>query len=103
MADQVIVQLVPCQQSARFYAHFGAFHTGAVLQDKPEQCFRHDDLIQASNVWVQELPMVVDFSSEVRIVLLGRLKHNLFFLSEEAPIRALKCTLEPFVSLWVAR
>lgn len=53
-----------------------------VLQDQPDQALGHDDLVQAGDVRVEELSVVVDLAGEVGIVLLGRLEHDLGAIGE---------------------
>ena len=56
--------------------------SGAVLQHQPYQTLRHYHLVQARDVGVQELAVVVDLAGEVGIVLLGRLEHDLGAIGE---------------------
>ena len=53
------------------------FHTGAVLENKPDQVLRNYDLVKSRNVRVDELSVVVDLAGKVRIVLLSRLENDL--------------------------
>lgn len=55
--------------------------TWTVFQNQPDQRFCDYHLIQARNVRMDELPMVMDLSCEVRILLLGRLEDNLITVS----------------------
>jgi hypothetical protein len=51
--------------------------TWAVLEHQPDQLLGDYDLVQARNVRVCELAMVVDLAGEVGVVLLRRLEHDL--------------------------
>lgn len=79
--------------------------TRAVFQDQPDQLFCDYDLVQSSNVRMYELAVVVDLAGEVRIVLLGRLEHDLGDVSYVCVLvrREMARTLEPLVSLWEAK
>lgn len=61
MFEQVVIQLV----------------ASTPFQDQPYQRLGDYDFVKACNVRVEELAMVVDLASEVGVVLLGRLEHNL--------------------------
>ncbi len=78
--------------------------TWAVFQDQPDQRLGHDNLVQAGDVRVDELAVVVDLAGEVRVVFVGGLEHDLDGVSHRRPSdECVKRTLEPLVSLWVAR
>lgn len=55
------------------------FHhlTWTVFQDQPDQGLGHYDLVQAGNMGVDKLAVVVNLPSEVRVVLVGRLEDDL--------------------------
>lgn len=79
-------------------------HTWAVFQDQPDQRLGHDDLVQAGDVGMDKLAVVVDLPGEVRVVLVGRLEDDLGRLAFTPNMNGgLRRTLEPLVSLWVAR
>lgn len=78
MAEQIIVQFIswkPVQRPS--CTHLESHHTRAILQDKPDQSFRHDNLIQSCDMRMKELPMMVDFSREIRVVLLRGFEDDL--------------------------
>jgi hypothetical protein len=81
--------------------------TRAVLEHQPDQLLGDYDLVQARNVRVCELAMVVDLAGEVGVVLLGRLEHDLGAVSNADMARhciaAVLRTLEPLLSLCEAR
>ena len=52
-------------------------HTGAVFEDEPDQTLGHNDLVEPSDMWVMELSMVMDLSSEVGVVPVRRFEDNL--------------------------
>jgi hypothetical protein len=76
---------------------------GAVLEYEPDERFGDDDLVQACDVRVYELAMVVDLAREVRVVLLRRLEDYLLRVNACPRVSTSARTLEPLVSLWVAR
>lgn len=83
-------------------------HTWAILEYQPHKGFSHDDLVQAGDVGMYELSVVVDFASEVRVVLVGRFEDNLrknvsCFHLYRTQDRGARLALDPFVSLCVAR
>jgi hypothetical protein len=65
--EQVVVQLV----------------AGAVLEDEPDERLGDDDLVQAGDVGVDELAVVVDLAGEVGVVLVGGLEDDLRRLAAE--------------------
>lgn len=85
----------------------GMRHTRAVFQHQPDQALRDYDLVQARNVRMCELAMVVDLTGEVGVVLLRRLEHDLRLVSDAAMCGArggrVPRTLEPLLSLCDAR
>lgn len=79
-------------------------HTWAIFQDQPDQRLGHDDLVQARDVGVDELAVVVDFSGKVRVVLVSRLEDDLrkevsYLLLFQPQLPSGQRTLEPLVSL----
>jgi hypothetical protein len=54
---------------------------GTVLEDQPDQLLGDYDLVQARDVRVDELAVVVDLAREVGVVFLGRLEDDLLFLA----------------------
>jgi hypothetical protein len=79
---------------------------GAVLEDQPDQLLGDYDLVQAGDVRVDELAVVVDLAREVGVVLLGRLEDDLLPSVRSRPTaRAGEgvSTLEPLLSLCEAR
>jgi hypothetical protein len=80
--------------------------TWAVLEHQPDQLFRDYNLVQARNVRMRELAVVVDLACEVGVVLLRRLEHDLCAVSDAAMSRCRRHvlrTLEPLLSLCDAR
>ena len=61
MAKNVVVQFIP----------------RAVFEHQPNQLLRHDDFVQASDMRMKELAMVVDFAGEVRVFPTRRLEDDL--------------------------
>ena len=53
---------------------------GTVLEDQPDQLLGDYDLVQAGDVRVDELAVVVDFAREVGVVFLRRLEDDLLSL-----------------------
>ena len=53
---------------------------GTVLENQPDQLLGDYDLVQARNVRMDELAVVVDLAREVGVVFLGRLEDDLLFL-----------------------
>lgn len=51
--------------------------TRTELERQPDQVLGDYDFIEARNVRMEELTMVVDFASEVRVVFLGRFEYDL--------------------------
>jgi hypothetical protein len=90
LCQQVVVELV----------------AGAVLEDQPDQLLGDYDLVQAGNVRVDELAVVVDLAGEIGVVLLGRLEHNLWACQQGVAgvvVSWSRRTLEPLLSLCEAR
>lgn len=52
-------------------------HTWAVFQNQPDQGFGHYDLVQAGDMGMDELAVVVDFPGQVGVVPVGRLENHL--------------------------
>ena len=83
------------------------FIAGAPLKNEPYHRLGDYDFVEARDVRVDELAMVVDFSCEVRVVLFGALEDDLrmdlLVLSHTSlPVLRIS-TFEPLVSLCVAR
>jgi hypothetical protein len=81
------------------------FVAWTVLEYQPDQALGDYDLVQAGDVRMCELAMVVDLAREVPVVFLRALEHDLLAIS---PSRLLfmQChrrTLEPLLSLCEAR
>lgn len=77
---------------------------GAVLEDQPDQLLGDYDLVQARDVRVDELAVVVDLAREVGVVFLGRFEDDL--RCQYLPIACISRelgTLEPLLSLCEAR
>jgi hypothetical protein len=79
--------------------------TWAVFEHQPDQLLGHYDLVQARNVRMCELAVVVDLAREVGVVLLRRLEHDLVALAIPASLRVSlrRITLEPLLSLCDAK
>jgi len=61
MGHQIVVQLIALTE----------------LEDQPDRLLGNDDLIQASNVRVNELSVMVDLAGEVWVVARGSLEDDL--------------------------
>jgi hypothetical protein len=75
MFQKVVVQLVAYPGLALEVVHRTeqTCHTGTVFQYQPNKVLGHNDLVQAGDVGVDELAMVMYLSGQVRVVLVGRL------------------------------
>src|SRR2546421_4339229 len=77
--------------------------TRAILQNKPNQIFRYNNLVEPCNMGMQKLPMMVNLPCKVRVIFVGRLEHNLAypsaFCSSQKKKSRIELTFEPFVSL----
>lgn len=56
---------------------YGKLVTCTVFEDHPHQVLCHDNLIQSCNMGVDELPVVVDLASQVRVGSIRRLQDDL--------------------------
>lgn len=81
--------------------------TGTVFQNQPNQILSDYDLVKSGDVRVDELTVVVDFSSKIRIAFVRGLEDDLHRRisagSSRTRIVPAEVTFEPLVSLWVAR
>lgn len=83
MFEEVVIQFVAyvapllLARDVCSIAQGRVWQTGTVFQHQPYQRLGDNHLIKTRNVWVEELAMMVDLARQVRIVLLGRLEHNL--------------------------
>jgi hypothetical protein len=77
--------------------------TWTILQNEPDKSLRHDDFVQAGDMRMIELSVVVDFPCKIRIIFIRRFEDNLDLASSSPSIhlrpRIDSHTLEPFVSL----
>lgn len=56
--------------------------TRTILESQPDQVLSHNDLVQARDVRMAELAVMMDFAREVGILLAGRLEHDLGAIGE---------------------
>jgi hypothetical protein len=106
LVEEVVVELITCTRVSRALSLrrlFPSRRTWAVLQDQPDERFRDYDLVQPRNVRVYELAVVVDLAREIGIVLLRGLEDDLLRVNPCSHVSAPPHTLEPFVSLCVAK
>lgn len=80
MSEEIVVQLVTCPSVlvASYYIYSSiSRRTRAVLENKPDQLFRHNDFVEAGNMGVEELAVMMDLASQISVFLTRRLKHHL--------------------------
>lgn len=77
--EEVIVELIAycVSESPKIFCVYIA-RTWTVLEHQPDEVLCDYDLVQPCDVRVEELAMVVDLAGKVGVVLLRRLKHNLY-------------------------
>jgi hypothetical protein len=87
--DQVVVQFI-----AR-----------TILEHEPDKRFCDNDFIQAGNVGVEELAVVMDLARKVLVILLCRFQDDLLTVSMTIidVYGDFRLTLLPLMSLWEAR
>ena len=101
--EEVVVKFVACDASDARVVSRAMRRTWAVLEHQPDQLLSHYDLVQARDVRMYELAVVVDLARQVGIVLLRRLEHDLDAISQFSARELYGCTLEPLLSLCEAR
>lgn len=57
----------------------------AIFQNKPYLMLGHNDFVEAGDMWMYKLAMVMDLASEVRVVLARGLEDNLCAIGKVMP------------------
>ena len=80
MPKEIVVQLIACSSvlAVSYYIYSSiSRRTRAVLENKPDQLFRHNDFVEAGNMGVEELAVMMDLACQISVFLTRRLEHHL--------------------------